>query len=73
MPKAVALRVRDVKNVLDPFHVNNFHQGGWKVLSNNRWIRMVPENTLIRNPDHDPTIHTPDDPDQPYYTKVVAG
>jgi hypothetical protein len=72
MPKAVVLRVRDVKNVLDPFHIKNFHLGGWRVRHENKWIRMVPENTLIKNPDHDPAVHAPDDTEFPLYTQVVS-
>lgn len=70
MPKQIKLRVRDVKNVLDPFHIKNFHKGGWKVRTENGWIRMVPLNTKIRNPDYDEA--NPADPEKPFYTEIVG-
>lgn len=70
MAKTVRLRIRDLKNVSDPFHIKNFHKGGWKVRTSAGWIRMVPENTVIRNPEHDPA--NPTDPKKPYYTTIVG-
>lgn len=70
MAKTVRLRIRDLKNVSDPFHIKNFHKGGWKVRTSSGWIRMVPENTVIKNPDYDET--NPTNPDEPLYTTIVG-
>ena len=69
MTKQIILRPRDVRKVSNQFHVNNFHNSGWFVRdpSNTVWVRMTTDNTRIKNPQHDPAVHDPDDPDFPLY------
>lgn len=71
--RKILLRARDVNNPNNPFSVNNFPTGGWRVRNNTNtgWIRMTPRNTKIRNPDHDPDTHAPDDPNYPLYLDLV--
>lgn len=70
MPKTVRLRVRDIKNVSDPFHIKNFHKGGWKVRTSKGWVRMVPSNTKIVNPDFDAT--KPESVENPKFTNIIG-
>lgn len=74
MSKSVLLRARDVRSPNDPFkNTNNLQNGGWRVrdATNTKWIVMTPKNTVIRNPDHDDTVHAPDDPEFPLYINIV--
>lgn len=72
MASKVILRPRDVRRESNQFHLNNMGDGGWKVRNdqNNGWIRMVPQNTKIKNPNHDPAVHAPDDPNFPLYLEI---
>lgn len=74
-PKKILLRVRDRLNVSNPWgSVDNFQDLGWKVrsLDNTRWYIMGPENTRIRNPEHDPDTHAEDDPNYPLWLEPVS-
>ena len=68
-PKKVHMYVRDRHNENNPWSVDNFHDRGWKVRSedNSKWIVMGPENVRIRNPEHDPDVHDANDPDYPLW------
>lgn len=72
MAKSVILRARDINNPSNPFQIKNFVSGGWKVrnATNTGWINMTPNNTFIRNPDHDEAIHDPDDENFPKYLTI---
>lgn len=69
MAKRVILRPRDIRKEANQFRVSNFADAGWLVrnIENTGWYRMVPENTRIRNPEHDEAVHAPDDPEFPLW------
>lgn len=74
MSKTVLLRARNVRSLGNPFrNTNNLQNGGWRVrnATNTGWIVMTAKNTLIRNPEHDPDVHAPDDPNFPLYINIV--
>lgn len=66
--KKIKLRIRDV-NSNRPWSTDNFQQMGWKVRNNDNtsWVVMGPDNTRIRNPEHDSNNHAVDDPDYPLW------
>lgn len=70
--KKILLRVRN-RFSTEPWAIDNFEGGGWKVRNedNTSWLRMRPENVRVANPEHDDSIHDPDDSDYPKWLEPI--
>lgn len=69
--RLIIMRVRD-RLASNPWSINNFGYGGWRVRSddNTQWIRMVPENTRVVNPNY-VEGNPEDDPENPKWLKPI--
>lgn len=56
---------------------DNLRERGYRVryldpaLGSFRWVLLTVNNTRIRNPEHNPAVHAPDDPVYPKWTTPV--
>lgn len=71
---SVGRLVLRIKNPRTGKWLTNFRAGAWKLRNedNTDWIQMNYANTFIRNPQHDPDIHTPENESFPLWLEVAA-